>query len=101
MKLNAEEREAVAVFKSDPARQEELRSFMAEQGSDFGRRISDVTCTLPPKVLLSNSGRCAAADIAAKALKDQRKTLRSIGHDDRGIEIFVASAKTELAWLGV
>lgn len=102
MKLSDEERQAVALFKDDPARQEELRDFLREQGTAYGRAASDRVCAAAsPKLLLSNSGRCALADVVAKNIRDHEKFLRRVGHDDHGIELFVSAAKHELRWLGV
>jgi hypothetical protein len=100
MKLNAEEREAVAVFKDAPAQQEELREFMRELGAEYGRRVSDRLWAFP-KLLLSNSGRFAVADVVVANLREQAERNRSFGHDERGVEIFTTAARAELAWLGV
>lgn len=100
MKLSAEERRAVAEFKDDPAAQEELREFMREQGAEYGRLASERLWAFP-KLLLSNSGRFAVADLVVANLRDQADRNRSYGHDERGVEIFIAAARAELAWLGV
>jgi hypothetical protein len=58
MNLSTEEHEAVESFKTNPQQQEELRSFMREEGAEWGRELSAlVTTRLSLEQLLSNSRR--------------------------------------------
>ena len=102
MNLSAEEQQAVAEFKASPDQQENLYVFMHEQGAEFGRLLNGLVWReLKPDVLLSNSGRCAAADSMGDQLKKQAERLRSIGHNDRNVEAYIGAAKSEMIWLGI
>ena len=102
MQLNAEEQQAVDEFRRNPEAQEEMRSEMRADGAEYGRELSEmVQRELGLEKLLSNSCRCGAADLTAQSLLRQAARLRFIGHDEVGVDIYMAAAKAELSWLGV
>jgi hypothetical protein len=74
---------------------------LAAAGAEYGRAArAAVERAAPAKLLLSNSGRCAVADLVAENIRDEARLRRRL-KDERAIAIFEEAARAEFDWLGI
>lgn len=74
---------------------------LAAAGAEYGRAArAAVEGAAPAWLLLSNSGRCALADLVAENIRDEARLRRRL-KDERAIAIFEEAACAEFDWLGI